>query len=399
MNHTTSDTFDSTRERALRFGIGAAAAGTLAAIVGLFVSAGSFFEGYLAAFVFWSGLSLGYLTVLLMHHVVLGAWGFVTQRILEAGALTVGLAALLFIPFIFGLHDLYEWTHVEAVADDPVLQQKRLYLNTPFFLIRAVLYFGTWCALAYLLRRWSVRLDATGDPALATRMRRYAAGGLIAHVLLVTFATTDWIMSLDPHWYSTVFGWMMAVSEVLTALTATVLVLAAARNTPPLAERVQVKHFHDYGNLILTFVILWAYLMFVQFLIIWSGNLPEEVMWYVERQHGLWAWINPFLVIFHFAVPFLVLLSRRSKRSARKLTTVAAFVLAVHVVFVAWLVLPSFSPISIHTYWIAAAAFVGIGGAWTVVFTWALSRQPLLPQNDPRYDPSLHAASTAHHES
>jgi hypothetical protein len=394
MTQRTSTTFDGSLQQMQRLGAGAAAVGTLAAIAGLLVSAESFFQGYLTAFVFWSGLSLGFLGVLLLHHLVVGAWGYVTQRILEAGALTVGLAAVLFIPLAFGLHPLYEWTHAEVVAESPVLQHKKPYLNVPFFLIRAVLYFVIWGGIAYFLRRWSIRLDETGDPAYAVRLRRLGAGGLVAHILLVTFASTDWIMSLDPHWFSTVFGWLLTVSQGLTALAVTVIVLAAARHTSPLDEQVQVKHFHDYGNLILTFVILWAYMMFVQFLIMWSGNIPEDIRWYVERQENGWGWVAPFLIVFHFVGPFLVLLSRRSKRSGRALAGLAGLLLVVHVLFVAWLVLPSFPNASVHAYWIAAVAFVGMGGAWAAVFAWGLRRQPTFLKNDPRYELPLNPTSS-----
>jgi hypothetical protein len=294
---------------------------------------------------------------------------------------------------VFGLHELYEWTHLDVVAEDPVLQHKRAYLNIPFFLVRAGIYFSVWVGLAYLFRRWSVGLDQTGDATLAVRLRRVGAGGLVAHVLLITFASVDWVMSLDPHWFSTVFGWMLMVSQALTAIVLVVVVLAGARSAPPLAEAVEVKHFHDYGNLMLAFVIMWAYLTFVQYFIIWSGNLPEDIAWYVERQHGLWSWIAPFLIVFHFVVPFFVLLARRSKRSVQAMVTLSAFLLVVHMVFVAWLVLPSFPDTGVHAFWIAGVALAGMGGAWAALFAWGLSRQPLLPQNDPRYAASLHPAS------
>lgn len=393
MTQTAAYTFERRLQQARRFGMGGAVLGALAAGVGLLTGTESFFRGYLAAFVFWSGLSLGFLAVLLLHHLVVGAWGAVTQRILEAGTLTIGLMAVLFIPLTLGLHHIYEWTHTEVVAESPVLQHKKAYLNVPFFLIRAVLYFAFWIGIAFVLRRWSIRLASTGDPAYAVRLRRLGAGGLVAHILLLTFASTDWIMSLDPHWFSTVFGWLLLVSQSLTALAVTVVTLSGARHAPPLSEHVRVKHFHDYGNLILTFVILWAYLMFVQYLIMWSGNVPEDIRWYVERQESGWGWVAPFLIVFHFVVPFSVLLSRRSKRRARALRSLAVLVLVVHIVFVGWLVLPSFHDLALHTYWIAAAIFVGMGGAWTAVFAWGLGRQPLLLRNDPRYELPLNPTS------
>lgn len=390
MNALAEHAYADLLRRVRRYGLAAGVLGLLGGVAGLFVSAPHFFQGYLFAFVYWLGLSLGCLALLMLHHIVAGSWGFVTQRLLEAGALTVGLMALLFVPLLFGLGDLYEWTHPEAVAGSEVLQHKTPYLNVPFFIIRAVLYFAFWIAAAYLLRRWSLRLDATGDAAHARRMRRLGVGGLIAHILLLTFASVDWIMSLEPHWFSTMFGWLLAVSQSLTALALVILTAVLLAKGKPLSEVFQTKHLHDYGNLLLAFVVLWAYMMFAQYLIIWAGNIPEDVQWFVHRQEGAWSWVGPFLIVFHFAVPFAVLLSRRTKRSRRALRILAGGLLVVHAVYVAWLVWPSFlaredAALSMHTFWIGAVAFLGVGGLWAAVYAWVLGRAPVLPLRDPRF--------------
>lgn len=367
-----------------RLGGGLGAVGLLAAAVGLLVNADAFFQGYLAAYVFWISLPLGCLALLMIHHLNAGSWGFVAQRHFEAGAQTIGLLAVLFIPLFFGMHTLYEWTHQEAVAHDALLQHKRPYLNAPFFILRNVIYFAFWITTAYFLSQWSLRLDETEDAAYARKLRRLSAGGLVGHVLLLTFASVDWIMSLEPHWFSTIFGWLLAVSQTLVALCVTILVLNRLRGREPLAGLFRRDHLHDFGNLTFAFVILWAYMMFAQFFIIWAGNIPEDVEWYAHRLHTGWGWVGPVLIVFHFAIPFLLLLSRRVKRSPRMLGSLAVGVLVMHVLYVAWLVLPSFSDLSVHAFWIGAAAFVGMGGLWSAAYAWLLGRRALLPAGDPR---------------
>lgn len=391
MNQTATEQQQSGLADMLRrvrlFGLAAGTAGLLVGVVGLLVSVEQFFQGYLVAFVFWVGLSLGCLALVMVHHLTAGGWGFIGQRHLEAGALTIVLMAVLFVPLLFGLHPLYEWTRAEAVAESPVLQHKKLYLNVPFFIGRAVLYFAFWGALAFFLRRWSVRLAETGTSAYAQRLRRLSAGGLIGHVLLMNFASVDWLMSLEPEWFSSIFGWLIVVSQVLTALAVTAIFLPSlvARNGP-LGRLYKTKHLHDYGNLMLAFVILWTYMMFAQFLIMWSGNIPEDIEWYVHRQEAPWGWIAPVLIVFHFVIPFFTLLSRRSKRSRRNLGILAGALLAVHVLYIIWLVWPSLHHVGPHTYWIGAGVFIGIGGLWAAAYAFFLGRRPLLVRRDPRFE-------------
>ena len=384
MSHT--HTLGESLQRIWRYGAAVGVTGLLLAVVGLFLDPTFFFQGYLTAYVFWVGLPLGCLALLMLHHLNATAWGFVTQRLLETGALTAGLMAVLFVPIFFGMHELYEWTHEEAVRTSPVLQHKKPYLNIPFFIVRAFIYFAFWIAAAYLLSQWSLRMDDTGDAKYAVWMRRLSAGGLIAHTLLLMFASLDWIMSLEPHWFSTIFGWLLLVSQALAALAFMSFALGRVHRRAPLASVVKTKHFHDYGNLTLAFVVMWTYLMFSQYLILWAGNVPEDIRWYVHRQSGGWGWVAPVLIVFHFALPFVLLLFRRTKRNVRGLSAVALGILAVHVLFVAWLVIPSFRETSIHTYWIALSSFVGMGGLWAAAYAWLLARRPLLPTGDPRFE-------------
>ena len=382
--------------------------GLIACAALLLVGAEAFFRGYLVAWLFWAGVSLGSLALLMLHHLVAGGWGAIGQRHFEAGALTIFVMALLYVPLLFGMHALYEWTHAEVVAEDPVLQHKKPYLNVPFFVGRMVLYFGFWGACAWFFRRWSVRLGETGDAALAQRMRRLAAGGLVGHILLITFASLDWVMSLEPHWFSTIFGWMIAVSEVLTALAGAVLALSwlarrerrtarddgaggnaggrAGGQEGPIGRLFSTKYLHDYGNLLLAFVILWMYMVFVQYLIMWAGNVPEDIEWYVARREAPYGWIAPVLVIFHFAIPFTLLLLRRMKRSRFSLPVLSGSLLAVHLLYLAWLVWPAFEQVGLLTIGAGAAGFVGIGGLWTGGYAFFLGRRPLLPRRDPRFE-------------
>ena len=384
------EAFVGTLRRTQRLGLVAGLAGLALAVVGWLAAPDAFYRGYLVAWLFWGGLSLGCLALLMLHHLVAGGWGFVTQRSLEAGAQCIAVMAVCFLPLLFGLHHLYEWTHDEVVAGSVVLQHKRPYLNVPFYLVRTVIYFSAWIGLAFLLGTWSLRQYRTRRAIYSVQMRRLSAAGLILHILLMTFASLDWVMSLDPHWFSTIFAWLMTVSQTLTALAFTILLLARYRARPPLAEAASVKHVHDYGNLMLAFVILWSYMMFAQYLIMWSGNIPEDIEWYVQRKEGAWFWVAPFLVVFHFVMPFLLLLFRRVKRSTRGIQRLAAALLAVHVVFLAWLVLPTFDDLSVLAFGIGLAAFLGLGGLWLAAYAWLLAGRPLLPRHDPRFEELLH---------
>lgn len=360
--------------------------GLVAAVIILFVDPDHFYQGYLVGFAFWSAAAFGCMALLMLHHLVAGGWGFVTQRILESGAATTVLLAIFVIPILFGMHELYEWTHEEVVAGDDVLQHKKPYLNVPFFIIRTVVYFAAFITLSLLLARWSRLQDARRDPKYTVRLRRLSAGGLIVYVLLITWATTDWYMSISPHWYSSIYGWLFAVSQALTAIGITIITLYFVRGADTVAKVLKTKHFHDYGNLMLAFVVLWTYMMFAQYLIMWSGNIPEDVVWYVHRKEGFWFWIGPFLIAFHFGVPFFTLLLRRTKRAPRRLGMLAGALLLVHCVFLFWLILPSFKETSILSFVSAAASLVGIGGCWLAVFLSRLSSRPLVPTYDPRFE-------------
>ncbi len=363
------------------------------ALVGLVVGPAVFFRGVYVGVLFWLGPSLGCLVVLMIHLLMGGGWGFYSRRLLEAGGRTTFLVAVLFALVLVGMGWIYPWTDEALRLVDPDLRQKGAYLNVPFFLVRAVVYFGFWLTLATLLPRWSRALDEAGTDAerdrLVQRLRHLSAGGLVGYVVLMLFASTDWGMSLEPDWFSTVYGFVWAISQTLSGVAVTILALFWVRRSPPFAAAFRTKYVHDYGNLLLMFVMLWTYMLFMQYLVIWAGDLPQEITWYVRRGVGAWRWVAVGLAVFHFAVPFLLLLSRRTKRGLA-LAWLAGALLLVHAVYLVWLILPAYPDLEAATLLVAVAALVGVGGLWVAAFAWSLARSPrLLPVGDPRLPESL----------
>jgi hypothetical protein len=363
----------------------AGGAGLLVSFVGLFLDRRQFFQSYLMAYMLVLGATLGSLALGMIHQLSGGAWGVVTRRIFGAASRVLPVLTVLFLPLVFGLHDLYEWTHEEVVAADPILTGKRGYLNTPFFLLRAALYFAVWNALAFFLNRWSLEQDRSPDPRIAHRMQRLSGGGLVLYVLTMTFASFDWVMSLDPHWFSTIYGVLFIGGQGLTALAFLVIALAWLSRREPLNTIVVPGHFHDLGNLMLAFVMLWAYFSFSQYLIIYSGNLPEEITWYTRRLLTGWRVIGLTLVAFHFAVPFVILLSRLIKRNPQLLVQVAIGILAVRLVDLFWLIAPELHRDGFSVSWLDVLLPASLVCVWMGCFLWQLRGRPLLPLHDPQF--------------
>lgn len=353
-----------------------------ACLVGGLFSPEQFFRSYLLAFTYWSGVALGCLAILMIQHLTGGAWGLVIRRLLESAAGTLPLVALLFLPVAFGVRHLYVWARPEAVQADPLLQVKQLYLNVPFFLARAGVYLLVWNMLAYVLIRWSRAQDRAEAPP-DRWFRLLSAPGLLLWGLTVTFAAVDWIMSLEPRWYSTIFGVLAMGGHGLAAFAFVTASLFLLTRAGALGGIVLPKHFHDLGNLMLAFVMLWTYFSFSQLLIIWSGNLPAEVTWYVHRSTGGWLWVGVLVAAGQFALPFLLLLSRGVKRNARALGTIAVLILAMRLVDQFWLIAPGFHPEGLSIHWMDLVAPIGVGGVWVASYARQLQRQSLLPVNDP----------------
>ena len=367
----------------------AGGAGAAVSLVGLFLDRRQFFQSYLMTYMLLLGATLGSLALGMIHQLSGGAWGVVTRRIFGAASRVLPVLTLLYLPLLFGLHDLYEWTHHDVVAADPILSGKARYLNTPFFLARTVLYFAVWNAIAYFLNRWSLEQDRSPDPRIAQRMQMLSAGGLVAYGLTITFASFDWVMSLDPHWFSTIYGVLFMGGQGLTALAFLIIALAWLSRREPLNTIVVPAHFHDLGNLMLAFVMLWAYFSFSQYLIIYSGNLPEEITWYTRRLFTGWRVIGIGLVVFHFALPFLILLSRAVKRNPQLLVKVAIGVIVVRLIDLFWLIAPELHRDGFVLSWLDVLLPVSLGCVWLGCFIWQLRGRPLLPLHDPQFHEAL----------
>lgn len=345
-----------------------------------------FFQAYLLGYFFWIGLSLGCLALTLLHDLSGGMWGALILRFVEAGMSTLPIMGLVFIPLLFGLPDLYLWTHPEQVAKDAVLQQQSVYLNVPFFVARAAFYFLTWIVSAYYLRRWSLDRDHAAVPRIYTgRLRWLGAGGLILFGFTSSFAAIDWVMSLEPRWSSTIYPAMVVLGGVLAGFALTVFFAALLRDCTPLSDVISRGLFNDLGSLMLMFVILWTYFSFSQFLIIYSGNTNEEIPWYIHRLADGWIWVAWAVALLEFFLPFALLIFRDLKRNARILAGIALLLVFAHFVEVYWLIIPAFHPDGFYIHWLYVAAPIAMGGIWIAVFAWNLKGQPLIPQHDRRF--------------
>jgi hypothetical protein len=345
--------------------------------IGAFTSTKQFFFSYLFAVLFWLGLSLGCFVVTMIHQLAGGRWGYPTRRFLEAGFMVLPLMAVLFIPIFFGLRQLYPW------ATHGVGEAHNLYQTNWAFILRQVFFFVVWIWTAFCLRKWSIQQDSTADAAPTYHARFLSGPGTVIYGLLVTFASIDWIVSLEKDWYSTMFGVIVGGGQILVAFAFAVLLLAIFQNQPPFAGVVEKVHYHHLGNLLLTFVLFWTYVSFGQLLIIYSGDLPNELHWYLHRVAGSWKIVIAVIALFHFFLPFFLLLFRGVKKSVPAIATLSALLIMVHIVDSYWLVMPTLHQSGIVVNWMDFTAPVGVGGLWVTCFLWHLKRAPLLPAKDP----------------
>jgi hypothetical protein len=374
--------FDRMQKASVRIGVAALAI----CAVGAGLNSKHFFEAYLMAYVFWLGIALGCQAILMIHHLAGGRWGFAIRRQLEAASKTLPLLAVLFIPCLLGLHSLYLWTNPEAIAADALLRHKQSYLNAPFFVIRAAIYFVVWLETMALLNRASLAQDQTPSREVTRRLTLISGVGLGLYMLTMTFASIDWMMSLEPNWFSTIYGLLIMTGQVLGAFAFVIVVAALLSKHKPYEKVIGPLHFHDLGNFLLTFVIFWAYMAFSQFLIIWSGNLPDENSWYLHRLVGGWKGVGVALIILHFFVPFLLLLSRDLKRRSSWLSKVALAVFVMGSVDIFWIVAPGFGRPTPLVYWMDIIAPIGIGGVWVAMFIKQLKGQSVVPVHDSRVE-------------
>jgi hypothetical protein len=382
--------------------VGVGLVGILGWVIGAVLSSNrtdTFFHSYLVAFVFWTSVALGCLGLLMIQYLGGASWGLLIRRQMEAGAHTLWLMLLLFLPIaILGLHSLYEWSHdpntIKDAAVRALIDHKRPWLNDRGFLIRGVIYFVVWIGLATYLRKWSKQQDENRDMSSLQRAQNLSGPGFVIYGIAVTFAGVDWVMSLDPEWFSTIFGLLMLIGQGVLALAFLITVGVYLSGREPMDRVYQTKHFHDLGKLLLAAVMVWAYFSFSQLLIIWSGNLPEEIPWYLERFRGQWRWLGVALILLNFALPFLLLLSRDLKHNRRRLMGVAWLLIAMRFVDLLWLIAPEFEGrrpgearhygLSVASYINYAAAVIGVGGFWLGWFFFQLRQRALVPHNDPQ---------------
>ena len=357
--------------------------GSAACLAGAFLQREQFFRSYLVGWLLWLGVAAGCLALAMINHLSGGQWGLMIRRVLEAATRTFPLLALFAVPLAAGLPAVYLWARPEAVAADELLRHKAAYLNVPFFLVRTALYLAVLGGLAFVLSRASRRQDETREPAAHETLKKASGLGLVLFVLLGTFASIDFLMSLDPHWYSSLYGPIFFTGQGLSALCFAIVVAWLLAGQAPLAGVFAAKHFHDYGKLLLAFVMFWTYLSISQFIIMWQANIPEEVAWFDHRMHGGWQVLALGLILFHFAFPFMLLLSRSLKRRKGALAAVATLLFVMRWLDLHWQAAPTFSPHHLAFHWLDLAAPLAVGGLWLAAFFRELGRRPLLPVGDP----------------
>jgi len=358
-------------------------------------------RSWLLGFIFWGGIGIGSIGVLMLQYLTGGAWGVVSRRVLEAGARTLPILFILFLPMIIGVYtaSVYNWTHLSAATDEAMLH-RGWYMTPLGWISRSVLYFVLFGIMTWYLDRASRDQDASSTAEGAAenliKASRFSGPTMVIFALVVTFAAVDWVMMLDPHFFSTIFGMLFIAGWALSCFCFTVLVLAALSDKPPFNQVLGKRHFHDLGKLMLALVMVWAYFNFSQFLIIWSGNIPEETVWFLARMKGVWGWVGAALIFFHFAFPFLVLLHQDFKRHAKWLATLAVFILIMRIVDMLYLIGPNpriSDPHSIHgTFiisWLDLVGPIAVGGIWLWYFFTQLAKRPVVPVNDPFLQPAI----------
>lgn len=352
-----------------------------------------FFHAYLTAYMFWLSIGLGCLFFVMLHHLVAARWSVVLRRLSESVAVVLPLMGILFIPIIFGLQHLYHWSVPAAVAHDEVLQHKAPFLNVTFFVIRAVFYFGVWSTLAIVLRKLSIAEDSGYDERRRLRMRRLSAGGMLLFAFTTTFAAFDWLMSLDAHWYSTIFGAYVFAGAVVGALSFMILIMLYLHRNGILTNVITVEHYNDLGKLLFAFTIFWGYMAFSQYFLIWYANIPEETIYFAHRWVGSWKAVSLFLVFGHFVIPFFLLLPKTWKRHRWFLASISIWMLVAHWVDLFWIALPGLQPQGAHISWMDPLLIIAIGGIFVAAFWRVFGAHALIPVRDPKLEGSIHSLS------
>ncbi|MGN8226101.1 hypothetical protein [Gracilimonas sp. BCB1] len=382
---------DSKVPRAL-FGVGAV--GLIASLVGYFLDADQFFFSYLVSFVFFTGIALAAIIMVMLHHITRSSWGVVFRRISESFSANFWIWAIFVIPVILGIHNLYHWSHGELFDPsspyyDKIIKGKSAYLNTPFFIARQFIYFAIWGYLGYKLHKVSVQMDKTKDWGLSSLLRKVSAPGIPLFALSVAFASFDWLMSLDPHWFSTMFGVYFFAISFQAFWPVMILLVFFMQSKGILKNTIRQVHIYDLGAWFFAFTVFYAYIAFSQFLLIYYANLPEETLWYFHRLEGSWKYIAYSLLIFRFALPFLVLLNREAKKNRMVLGVVSAIVLIIHFAEIYWIAMPVLFDHGINFSWMDITTFLGLGGIFFGLFFNTFKKHDMVPKNDPKLEDCL----------
>lgn len=371
--------------------------GLAASLAGWRLAPDAFCRAWLIGWVWILGVALGAHGIYLVHLLSRGAWGLVIRRLLEAAAATLPALALFSLPVLLGLKSLYPWADAARIAHDEILQHRQPWMSAPFVILRLVLYFAIWGGFSFALAGLSRKQDSASDPAAAERKMQALAGpGLVLHVLAVSFFSFDFFMSVNAHWYSTIYGLYVLGGQAVSGMALIILAELLLSSRPPMSGFLQRRHVHDHGKLLLAFMMLWGYFAISQFLIIWSGDLPEEVGFFKDRFTGGWGAVALGIVFLHFVLPFFLLLSRDLKRDVRKLSTVAALLVVMRWADLYWLAAPAFSPGRFRVHWVDLAAPLAMGGLWLWLFAGRLASCPLLPAHDPHLSEAIAVPEAPH---
>lgn len=393
-DYTVSPELERRIDRWLRPALGAGILLSVVSVIGAFFSPGDFFHSYLLGYLFWIALAVGSLALVMTQYLTGGAWGVVTRRPLEAATRTLPLLLILFIPIAIGIPHLYDWSHADLVQREDVLRHRAGYMNPTMFIVRAIVYFAIWIVFSYFLNRWSAEEDESGTKE--KRLAALSAPGLILYTFTVTFAAVDWAESLETDWYSTMWGFLFVAGQGLETMAFIIIVLAFLARREPMASVVKPAHYQALGKLLLMFVMIWAYFSFSQLLIVWAGNLTDEIPWYLRRLATSWGWLGVALIIFQFIIPFLLLLSRSLKRNVWTLSGVVGIILVMRFVDLWWIVMPGYYQQGFRVHWLNFSTPLAIGGLWIATFLWQLKKRPLLPVQAPGLEKALQYGQSEH---
>lgn len=370
------------------YGIGIV--GIIASGVGYFLNTDQFFFSYLTSFTFYTSISLASLILVMIHHITKSSWGAVLRRIPESFSANIWIWSLFFIPVLLGMYNLYTWTHADYVADDPILSAKTAYLNETFYLIRQVIYFAVWGFLGYKLHQTSVKMDRTRDWGLTVLLRKFSAPGILLFAITIAFASFDWLMSLDAHWFSTMFGVYFFSMSIQALFPVMILLVFWLHRNGILKDIIGKAHIYDLGAWFFGFTVFYAYIAFSQFLLIYYANIPEETLWFYHRLEGSWATVTYMLLFGRFIIPFIILLNRESKHNRVLLTIASVLVIVLHFVEIHWIVMPVLHHHGVSLSWLDFTTLIGLGGIFMGLFFQKFKSHNMIPVNDPNLPESLH---------